>query len=130
MAPTYNEIPRPLAGGVRWSKQTEYLEVAAEQAKIAADKFATRLIKELKLLADNDDEMTDDCSGVTKIALFTSAEEDGEDGDDKLPDALASGGALNSYLQVSSFDMNMYPEWNAAGAEEHDVPMMAMKTAG
>ena len=106
--------------------KTEYLEVAAEQAKIAAEKFALRLIKELKLLADNDDEMTDDCSGVTKIALFTSAEEDGEDGNDALPDALSSGGALNSYLQISSFDMNI----DKAGAEENAVPVMAMKTAG
>ncbi len=110
--------------------KTEYLEVAAEQAKIAADKFATKLIKELKLLADNDDEMTEDCSGVTKIALFTSIEEDGEDGDDILPDALSSGGALNSYFQVSSFDMNMHPEWNAAKEEENGVLVMAMKTAG
>ena len=111
--------------------KTEYLEVAAEQAKIAAANFSTRLIKELKLLADNDDE-TDDCSGVTKIALFTSAGEDGEDGDDALPDALSSGGALNSYLQISSFDMNMFLEWNVdkGGAEENAVPVMTMKTAG
>ena len=107
--------------------KTEYMETAAEQAKIAADKFATRLVRELKQLVDNDDEAVDDCSGVTKIALFTAFEGGGEDDEDALPSSLSSGGALNSYLQVSSFDMS---QLDAADAEPSSPPVMAMKTAG
>ena len=108
--------------------KTEYMEAAAEQAKIAADKFTTRLVRELKQLVDNDDE-ADDCSGVTKIALFTDFGDEEEDEKDTLPSSLSSGGALNSYLQVSSFDMNV--QLNAAAeAETSSPPVMAMKTAG
>ena len=102
--------------------KTEYISTASEQAKIAADKFATRLVSELKQLVDNNDEVEDDCSGVTKIALFTAFEDDEENGEDTLPSALSSGGALNSYLQVSSFDMTE--------AATNSPPVMAMKTAG
>ena len=108
--------------------KTEYITTASDQAKIAADKFATRLVNELKQLVDNDEEAANDCSGVTKIALFTAFEDDAEGDEDTLPSALSSGGALNSYLQVSSFDMNM--QLNAAGGESSEPPKMTIRTAG
>jgi len=117
--------------------KTQYLEAAAQQATTVADKFAKRLIDELKQLSGTEGVDAGDCSGATRVAMFASDEggdaEDGdadEDGTERgWPDALSSGGVLNSYLQVNTFDMNLAPNWNAVDFSEGSPPLV-MKTAG
>jgi len=84
-------------------KKEGYIAAAKEEAKIAADLFARRLSKELNTLGG-----TEDCSGVSRVALFASNEETTNDFD-AWPSAIISGGVLNSYIQVATFDVSSNP---------------------
>mmetsp|Transcript_18794 Transcript_18794/g.54119 ORF Transcript_18794/g.54119 Transcript_18794/m.54119 type:complete len:990 (+) Transcript_18794:107-3076(+) len=93
-----------------------YIEAAKEEAKVAAAKFARKLLSELQEIGG-----TEDCSGVTRVALFASSEENNNNFDE-WPDSILSSGVLSSLLQVGTFDMSSNPL--------QESTTLQMKTAG